>query len=165
MFLQGSHIPHEFGHAFCISLSDLQIEVSEGQSVKVSSHLQIMHVWGHNFLKAGISQLFAFATHEVFWSLQSKPTNEKIHNCVGKQNHKIKIFHFERCRQNPRYLPLHGCSLQFSDFVIFPIQSFPPCKAFTIFDLLEVLVPLPHSFEHGDQSSHLSHSQFTIQTQ
>ena len=90
MFLQGWHIPHAFGHAFCISLSDLQIEGSKGQLVKVSSHLQTLHVWGHNFLKAGISQLFAFAMHEVFWSLQSKPTDQKIRNYGGKENPKIK---------------------------------------------------------------------------
>ena len=88
MFLQGAHIPHAFGHEVCISLSSLQIEASEGQLEEISSHLQTLHVWGHNFLKAGISQLFAFATHEVFWSLQSKPTNEK--SAITSENKTIK---------------------------------------------------------------------------
>ena len=90
MFLQGSHIPHELGHAFCISLSDLQIEVSEGQSEEISSHLQTLHVWGHNLLKAEIPQLFPFSMHEMSWSLQSKPTSRRICNYVGKQNHQMQ---------------------------------------------------------------------------
>ena len=65
MFLQGLHIPHAFGHEVCISLSSLQIEVSEGQLEEISSHLQTLHVLGHNFLKAGISQLFPFSMHEM----------------------------------------------------------------------------------------------------
>ena len=165
MFLQGLHIPHAFGQDVCISLSSLQIEVSEGQSEEISSHLQTLHVWGHKFLKAGISQLFPFSMQEMSWSLQSKPTSRRICNYVGKQNHEIKTFlYIQKCRQYPKCLPSHGCSLQFSDFVIFPIQSSPPCAAFISFDLLEVLVPLPHSLEHSDHSSHSPHLQFTIQT-
>ena len=162
MFLQGSHIPQEFGHVFCISLSCLQIEVSEGQLVNLSSHLQTLHVWGHKFLKAGISQLFVLAMHETSWSLQSKPTSRRICNYVGKQNHQNT---FSKMSAISKCLPSHGCSLQFSDFVIFPIQSFPSCAAFITFDLLEVRVPFPHFLEHLDHSSHSPHSQFTIQTQ
>ena len=96
MFLQGAHIPHAFGHEICISLSSLQIEASEGQLEEISSHLQTLHVWGHNFLKAGISQLFVFAMHETSWSLQSKPTSWTILNYLAKQNHKIIIFLFSK---------------------------------------------------------------------
>ena len=107
MFLQGAHIPHAFGHEICISLSSLQIEASEGQLEEISSHLQTLHVWGHNFLKAGISQLFVFAMHETSWSLQSKPTSWTILNYVAKQNHKIIIFlYFQKYRQYPKMVTI-----------------------------------------------------------
>ena len=86
MFLQGAHIPHAFGHEVCKSLSSLQIEVSEGQLEELSSQLQTLHVWGHNFLNAEISQLFAFSMHEMSWSLQSKPTSWTICNYLGRTN-------------------------------------------------------------------------------
>ena len=160
MFLQGAHIPHAFGHEVCISLFCLQIEVSEGHLEEVSSHLQTLHVWGHNFLKAEISQLFAFVMHEMSSSLQSKPTSWIINNYEGEQNH----YTFSIMSAISKCLPSHGCSLQFSDFVIFPIQSSPPYAAFISFDLLMVRVPLPHSLEQLDHSSQSPHLQFTIQT-